>query len=157
MKSRQLERVSRAIASAMVSQDLSVEEMLELSERVRHDSRLQTRLSEFLRGVAYAADKVGLTRRSGPRSESMDSSVSEAVEDILELFRRRRLNKAVAFKVLSQASGDAGWSPRNGKTLRENVKAALERVSDDELAVRAVVASVAKELGYSGDPYLRGL
>ena len=67
------------------------------------------------------------------------------------------MNKAVAFKVLSQANGDAGWSPRNGKTLRENVKAALERVSDDELAVRAVVTNVAKELGYSGDPYLREL
>ena len=64
----------------MVSQDLSVEEMLELSERVRHDTGLQARLSEFLRDVAYAADRVGLTRRSDPRIKSMGSSVGEAVE-----------------------------------------------------------------------------
>lgn len=150
------DKALRLIAGALVGSDLTERELVSISERLMFDPSWTRRLAMFLKEVARASDafrRDSIMKLGFSESEMSDEDIAD---ELTELFSRKRLTKAQAFRVLKKASKSKEWEPHPGRTLRENCISIVQLQPNPEEA-RSLVNRVAELLGYASDPYLREL
>ena len=150
------DKVTRLIAGALLSSDLSYPQLLELSDRLRFDRQWLEQLSATVGELAEVARRGG--RRSVSRQVTPAASGRETyVEQIVDMFNRKRMRRSRALDLLAEISATQGnqWMPNGDWTLRQNVDSLIAGLSAQES--RTVMKQVSEILGISSDAYLREL
>lgn len=150
------DKIIRLMAGALLSSDLSYQQLLEVSDRLKVDREWLEEISVVIRELAEVARRGG--RRSFSRPEDASASGHESdVGQIIDMVNRKRMRRSAALEILAELSESHGkpWTPNTEWTLRRNVDDLLRRLSPRDS--RIMMKQLSEVLGIPSDAYLREL
>ena len=149
------QKIHRLIAGALLGSELSSRELMELSERLRFDRTWTDQLANFMEELAHITSLRPI-RRYGESPRDEYDERSSPVDEIVDIFRSKRLRKTDALEILVAFAGGQNWMPNPGETLRQNVHQLLKSLPRAKEKTE-LINNIVGALSTHRDPYLRKL
>ena len=149
------DKALRLIAGALIGSDLTERELITLSERLMFDDRWTRKLAMLIKDLSHLPDVDQLDSGMKLGLREVQGSDIELVDELMELFSRKRAPKSHALNILAKANKSKVWEPQPQRSFNENCTNFIKLQPKSE--ARAVINRVAHLLGYPNDPYLREL
>lgn len=146
------DRAILVMGGALMQSGFSKRELLDIAKRLTDDPSFTDQLSHLV----FQLTPLTSLSPVGTKPPRYDAEPETFVEELIDMFAKRRMRKADALLVLKKTVRGLTWVPRPSQTLRDNIFSLSRELSSSKEA-DALRVAIAGVLGVSADPYLRRL